>query len=223
MTESTSSNIMTNEQYEQCKNIIWKQALKYSTWGVPVEELVAQGNLVFCECVLKWDETRAAFNTMLWLHLDWKLQCYIKTWQLWSAVVKLKRKETIRVKAKKKRSTRTMHNMKVVTNEVLYLTNSLDDTLTEDGDMTISDVVGKPAPMYEAARFHEWRRQLSRPAQEVISLVTGFPAETIEATGASSATTIRNAVFRHLSKDKGWHYNMIRQTFTEVQNALKEI
>jgi hypothetical protein len=217
MTEYTS-NRMTSEQYEKCKNLIWSRALHYAKWSgfaVPTEELVAQGNLVFCECMLKWDESRGAFNTLLWISLDCKLQRYIKTWRLWSAVTRIRHKHTIRVKASKKGSARTMHNMKVSSMDVLYA--------TEDIDEAAESTVGKTAPLYEAARFHEWIRSLSKPAQEVVSLVTDFPAETIRATGANPALAIRNAVFRHLSSDKGWHYDLIRQTFTEVQNALKEI
>ena len=62
------------EMYKQYKLLIYKQAWKWA-WesGWDVEELKAEGNLVFCECVQTWKK-KAKFSTYLWGRLNWRFQ-----------------------------------------------------------------------------------------------------------------------------------------------------
>ncbi len=52
--------------FTKYQNMIRKSAHKYHTmWGVDYEDLEAQGYLIFCEAIERFDATRAGFGTFL--------------------------------------------------------------------------------------------------------------------------------------------------------------
>lgn len=67
-------------EYENYKRLIYKKAHSFNiTTGIPFDDLVAEGNLIFCEACKDYQEGRAAFSTYLWKRLDKGLYNYTKS------------------------------------------------------------------------------------------------------------------------------------------------
>ena len=67
-------------EYENYKLLIYKKAHSFNiTTGVPFDDLVAEGNLIFCEACKDYQNERAAFSTYLWKRLDKGLYNYTKS------------------------------------------------------------------------------------------------------------------------------------------------
>lgn len=70
---------MTNELYLQNKKIIYKHAGFFSKkYGVEIEEVLSEANLIYCEAVENYDSGRAAFSTYLWNQLNHCLGTFCK-------------------------------------------------------------------------------------------------------------------------------------------------
>ena len=63
------------EFYEQYKKLIYSQAWKWC-WesGINYDEMVSEGNLVFCQCYHRWDKRKAKFSTWLTVNLNFRFQ-----------------------------------------------------------------------------------------------------------------------------------------------------
>ncbi len=69
---------MTDQFYNQHKNLIIKKAFSFHfTTNIPVDDLIAQGNLIFCEAIKTYDPERSKFSTWLWKRLDRELYKYV--------------------------------------------------------------------------------------------------------------------------------------------------
>ena len=57
--------------YSSVKNLIFSKAHSFArSTGHEVEELIAQGNLIYCQALKKHDPNKAKFITLLYLQLD---------------------------------------------------------------------------------------------------------------------------------------------------------
>lgn len=72
---------MNTPLFEKYANLIRKRAHEYSSkYGVDYEELEAQGFLIYCECLQKYDFTKAKFTTYLYIQLN-RLGDFVKTYK----------------------------------------------------------------------------------------------------------------------------------------------
>jgi DNA-directed RNA polymerase specialized sigma subunit len=72
-----NNKIKTN-YYNAYKSIINQKANLYSIEELEIEELIAQGNLIFCECLEDFEpEKNKSFSYYLNRMLDWKLPEYV--------------------------------------------------------------------------------------------------------------------------------------------------
>ena len=71
--------MMQEQQYQQVKKLIYAKAHSFSrTTGYEVEELIAQGNLIYCQTLTKYNPAKAKFISLLYLSLTRGLIDYTK-------------------------------------------------------------------------------------------------------------------------------------------------
>lgn len=72
---------MDKIEYENYKNMIYKQAYKiHCISGKDKDDLISQGNLIFCECLNRYkEEKKVSFGTYLFLNLYYGLFRYVKS------------------------------------------------------------------------------------------------------------------------------------------------
>lgn len=67
--------------FDRYANLIRKRAHEYSSkYGIDYEELEAQGFLIYCECLQKYDLSKATFCTYLYIQLN-RLGDFAKTYK----------------------------------------------------------------------------------------------------------------------------------------------
>lgn len=65
--------------YFKVKNLIYSKAHSFArTSGHEIDELIAQGNLIYCQALLRYNPKKAKFITILYLSLDHGLIEYTK-------------------------------------------------------------------------------------------------------------------------------------------------
>jgi hypothetical protein len=198
--------MLTNEEYEKYKNMIHKKALcMFKTTGVPIEELISQGNLLFCEALLKYNADKASFSTYLTMFLECRLITFCKIWKLWSRVSSLPFKEFVEGKKKETHG------------EVPVFLDNDSEIMPESCEHLMPSVLYK-------IRYEEWRHSLSSNARQVVDLVTSFSsAEILGVTGATPSKHIRGAVKRYVMKELGWTYIETLHTIREIKQRLEDI
>jgi hypothetical protein len=72
--------VMNTPLFEKYANLIRKRAHEYSTkYGIDYDEMESQGFLIYCECLEKYDISKAQFTTYLYIQLN-RLGDYAKTY-----------------------------------------------------------------------------------------------------------------------------------------------
>src|SRR5574344_2701443 len=72
--------VMNTPLFEKYANLIRKRAHEYSTkYGINYDEMESQGFLIYCECLKKYDISKAKFCTYLYIQLN-RLGDFAKTY-----------------------------------------------------------------------------------------------------------------------------------------------
>lgn len=65
------------QEYKKVQNLIYAKAHSFArTTGYEVDDFIAQGNLIYCQSLLKYDVNRGKFITLLYLSLNLGLISY---------------------------------------------------------------------------------------------------------------------------------------------------
>ena len=168
-------SVVEEPRFADYEKLIWKEC--YRSWNIfgrpgnlPVDELFAQGTLVFCNCLRLWERNRGAFSTLLVTALRTKL---IKFARWWARLPKTNRPE--------------------------FKPDGLPDGWEDSGDrgMAIWGQIADPHPGPDArALYSEAVERLGSTSKLLVRVITGEedPPCPVGGNGSYNSKTLRKAL-----------------------------
>lgn len=143
------------QQYEKVKKLITHKAHSFSrSTGYEVDELISQGNLIYCQTLQKYNpnnNNNAKFITLLYLNLDYGLINYTKVLDnQMPRSYGMEAAETLPVAPLQERSTNIKNKINQLSTEAQVVAN----VIINSPDVLFKNRALKPRLMYGAVRWY---------------------------------------------------------------------
>jgi RNA polymerase sigma factor (sigma-70 family) len=185
------------ELYAEFSDMIAERAWSFHrTYShITVEELIAEGNLIFVEAVESFDENQSTFSTWLYILLNQRLAKY----------------------ARKFRRTNV-----VSLDELLEGSHESDEaaySFASEGDFLNS---GLKDNQERNLIFHDLIHSLSQEGKDLVNIIFSAPSELYEVFQGSSQRAMKSQLIETLRKNN-WSWPRIWRTFRELKTVMSSL
>lgn len=178
-------------EYQNYEKLIYKKAHSFNaTTGVPFDDLVAEGNLIFCEACMAYQNGRAAFSTYLWKRLDKGLYNFTMKYNRHTGA------QFIPTDMERENGCNPHNGI-----------NTQSTNLACNKFESYTD-------------FLLLKESLSDKGYMLVSAITDDPHKVLGLGDFGKPKNARGSIFRHLKNNEGWSWSVIWSTFNEVKVAV---